>query len=130
MKKTLAILVLLLLLVFGLFARTDTYELSLSPNSIEYIDFPNAHEIEGAYASTSSKSGFGFGADWYQREGVCIAGWGVDIDMFLLPTYFLAGKNLFDIRYLTLESKNHTTVCVYKMSTSRKTIFRHFYQKY
>lgn len=111
MKKTLAILVFLCFVVCIASAKIRSsldyleadytnIEFSLSPNSIEYIDFPNAHEKEGAYASTSSKNGFGFGVELTQREGIKMLGWGVDVDMFILPTYTEYGRFRVDATLL------------------------------
>lgn len=100
MKKILVVLVLFLC-AFSLFAYTQNMlEFSVSPSSVEYIDFPNSSMVTGANVGVFSERGIGLGFDWAMRTNSFVFGVGIDADGFLMPTYTEYGQYRLDVTAL------------------------------
>jgi hypothetical protein len=100
MKKILTVLIVALC-AFSVFAYSQSMiEVSVSPSSVEYIDFPNAEIAAGADVPVYSEKGIGLGVDWAMKNNMMIFGAGIDADLFVLPTYTDYGQYRLDATIL------------------------------
>lgn len=96
MKHILAAAVMAMMLLIPLPAAESRLEAYLSPNSVSFVDFPNARGIAGARSPIVSNNGIGAGMGWTQMEGAAIVGFGFDADLFAFRTDTDAGRFRMD----------------------------------